>query len=259
MYPSGKQYFPASLREIGITFVAKGLSPCGETDLTRGIISSSTIVWEWGSGGSGGEGWRDVDLNELSNGATRVTLRKDLLGNRALFPAGETVYMGVTLYIEDREGQYYSANVSFEFLAGGVALEVEGGPDLFKRDDVFSIDFSGSMTEEGVGVGDGTWEFLWRVSDFFYFSLFQSLSLNPFIFLLVLSFPPPNLLSAWTSRAKKIANTQMEHELFFHPSLRLHFLLTLQNNFCLKRDTFSMFCFVWWMQREESQGASGIG
>ena len=166
MYPSGKNYFPASLRDIGITFVAKGLSPCGETDLTRGLISSSRIVWEWGSGGSGGEGWRDVNLNELSKGATRVTLRKDLLGDRALFPAGETVYMGVTLYPEGREGQHFFANVSFEFLAGGVVVEVEGGQYLFKRDDVFSIDFSGSITEEGVGLGGGNWEFLWRVCNY---------------------------------------------------------------------------------------------
>ena len=163
MYPSGKNYFPALLRKVGIIFVAKGLSPCGETDLTRGIISSSTIVWEWGSGGSGGEGWRDVNLNELSNGTTRMALGGDLLGNRALFPAGETVYMGVTLYPEGREGHHYSANVSFEFLAGGVVVEVEEGQYLFKRDDVYAIDFSGSFTEEGVGFGDGTWEFLWRV------------------------------------------------------------------------------------------------
>jgi len=159
-FPSGKVYLPASLRNENLVVIARALSPCGETELSRGIISTTSMAWDFVSGGNG------LNADDFSEDSTRFVIPKNVLSDRSNFPVGETVEIRVRLWTElDRNGDEYSATFSFEFLAGEVVPQLSGNLEYSFENTFLELDFSGSQTEDGVGIGNGNWEVLWKCED----------------------------------------------------------------------------------------------
>ena len=161
LYPSGNNYFPASLRSKGLTVLLKGLTSCENSQITKEIVSQGNITWTFLDDVEG------LDANDFSSG-TRLYIPPSVL--LSTFTPSVVYRIGVTFEWGEEEGQggRLSSEMSFEFLAGGVEFVLEGdtGGGAIHNQQQLVLDFRGSMTQDEmnglVGEGQqGQWSWQW--------------------------------------------------------------------------------------------------
>jgi len=154
-YPSGLVYLPSSVREVSFTITVKALTGCDSIDSQREILSQGDLSWELVGVG--------VDANDFSSG-TQLTIPSSLLSSRSAFPVGEPVGVVAKLVLEG--DVTFEASLALLFLPGPVEIVINPDPGYtLSSSSPLLLDLTDSTTVDGVKVGSGLWEWLWRCTN----------------------------------------------------------------------------------------------
>ena len=157
-YPSGHNFFPSSLRSSPLIIATKALSPCPQYGMSKDILASSSFFWEFVDGAKS----IGLDPNDWVSG-TRLVIPETILSNREVFPPNQPVEIRVTVDVGG--GDVFVAELSIEFLPYPIEMVVQGGfSSIYDVSERLLIDFSNSLTLDGVVVGGAGWIWEWEWS-----------------------------------------------------------------------------------------------